>query len=148
MWLWFLLALVVVVALMWAYFTAQRLNRLHIRTDAARWALEAALYRRAGVLAALRPSASEVAVGVEALRLSPRGLGERAAAERRVEEEIALIDDPPAILVDATTRVRLAQRFYNEAVADTRALRLRPVVRACRLAGSAPLPEFFEISGG
>ena len=34
MW-WILLAVALTAVLLWAYFTAQRLNRLHIRTDAA-----------------------------------------------------------------------------------------------------------------
>lgn len=41
-------------------------------------------------------------------------------------------------------RLALAIRFYNNAVADTRRLRLRPGVRAFRLAGTAPLPEFYS----
>ena len=52
----------------------------------------------------------------------------------------------PEQLVEAEIRVQLAHRFYNEAVADTRALRLRPVVKACRLGGTARLPEFFELA--
>ena len=38
-----LIAVVVTATVLWAYFTAQRLNRLHIRTDSARQALQAAL---------------------------------------------------------------------------------------------------------
>jgi hypothetical protein len=41
--------------------------------------------------------------------------------------------------------VFLARRFYNDAVAVTRAARRRWLVRMLRLAGGAPLPEFFEI---
>ncbi len=39
----------------------------------------------------------------------------------------------------------LARKFYNDAVAATRAARRRWLVRLLRLAGGAPLPEFFEI---
>ena len=39
----------------------------------------------------------------------------------------------------------LARRFYNDAVAVTRAARRRWLVRLLRLAGGAPRPEFFEI---
>lgn len=35
-----------------------------------------------------------------------------------------------------------ARRFYDQAVADTRAVRLKPLVRILRLAGTAPMPEF------
>ena len=50
------------------------------------------------------------------------------------------------MLADAEGRIHLAHRFYNEAVSDTRALRLRPAVKWLRLGGTAKLPEFFELS--
>lgn len=84
---------------LWAMFTAQRLNRLHIRVDRARRALD------------------------------------HARAQ---------------LLIDATAanqrRHNLAVRFYNNAVADTRRLRLRPLIRVLRLAGTAPLPEFYPFA--
>ncbi|MGI0540750.1 hypothetical protein KIP68_00325 [Corynebacterium aquatimens] len=39
-------------------------------------------------------------------------------------------------------RAELSRRFYNQAVMETRALRLNPVVRVLRLEGTAPLPHF------
>lgn len=45
----------------------------------------------------------------------------------------------------AAGRVLLARRFYNDAVTVTRQARRRPLVRLCRLAGGAGLPEFFDI---
>lgn len=140
------LIILVVAALLWAYFTAQRLNRLHIRTDAARRSLEAALNRRAAVLSALEPGAGKVADRAEAIDLTYGNFRERAAAERAVTEAVAALGaEPPARIVDANVRVELALRFYNEAVADTRALRLRPAVKYTRLRGTAALPEFFEL---
>lgn len=50
----------------------------------------------------------------------------------------------PAALADAEGRIQLAHRFYNEAVSDTRALRLRPAVRFFHLGGTAKLPEYFD----
>jgi hypothetical protein len=41
--------------------------------------------------------------------------------------------------------VFLARKFYNDAVAVTRVARRRWLVVLLRLAGTAPLPEFFEI---
>ena len=49
-----------------------------------------------------------------------------------------------AALADAERRIQLAHRFYNEAVSDTRALRLRPAVRLFHLGGTAKLPEYFD----
>jgi hypothetical protein len=48
-------------------------------------------------------------------------------------------------LESAAHQVFLARKFYNDAVAATRTARRRPLVRVLRLAGGAPLPEFFEI---
>ena len=48
-------------------------------------------------------------------------------------------------LEGAAHQVFLARKFYNDAVAATRAARRTPLVRLLRLAGGAPLPEFFEI---
>src|ERR1700733_2356653 len=48
-------------------------------------------------------------------------------------------------LEGAAHQVFLARKFYNDAVAATRAPRRTPLVRLLRLAGGAPLPEFFEI---
>ena len=49
-------------------------------------------------------------------------------------------------LSDATQRVMLARRVHNDAVRDTKALRARRQVRWLRLAGTAPMPEYFEIA--
>lgn len=142
---WVLLAVLVTAMVLWVYFTAQRLNRLHIRTDAALAALQAALDRRVAVVAVLLPEVRELAAAAEERPLAHGAIEERIARERDLSAALALREgDLPAQLVDAEVRVQLAHRFYNEAVADTRALRLRPLVRALRLGGTAPLPEFFE----
>lgn len=131
---------------LWAYFTAQRLNSLHIRTDAALAALESALNRRAAVTAALFPAHAGLARQVEAIALKQGDIERRAEAEARLSAAVADgLAGVPANLIDADVRVKLAHRFYNEAVSDTRALRLRPVVRFLRLGGTAPLPDFFEL---
>lgn len=142
MW-WILLAVAVTAVLLWAYFTAQRLNRLHIRTDAALASLQAALDRRAAVVAALLPEVGDLATAAEGVPLVHGGVEKRIARERDLSQALAALD-LPAQLIDAEVRVQLAHRFYNDAVADTRALRLRPLVRALRLGGTASLPEFFE----
>ena len=45
----------------------------------------------------------------------------------------------------AAQQVFVARKFYNTAVAVTRGARRKPLVRLFRLAGNAPLPQFFEI---
>lgn len=146
-WVIVLAAVLLTVVVLWAYFTAQRLNRLHIRTDSARLSLQASLDRRAAVVGALIPEASAVAVEAEAIPLEYGNFDRRAGMERTISAAISELEPQvPAQLIDADVRVQLAHRFYNEAVADTRALRLQQPVRALRLGGRADLPEFFEFS--
>ena len=72
----------------------------------------------------------------------PRTLAERELSAAIVREFPA--ERRPAALADAEGRIQLAHRFYNEAVSDTRALRLRPAVRLFHLGGTAKLPEYFD----
>lgn len=132
---------------MWALYTAQRLNSLHIRTDAALAQLEATLDRRAAVVSALAPELEGIAARAEATELAQGSFDERATRERELSAAIAQrFEARPAVLADAEGRIHLAHRFYNEAVSDTRALRLRPAVKLLCLGGTAKLPEYFELS--
>jgi hypothetical protein len=144
---------------------AGRLDRLHARVETARAALDAALVRRSSValeLAAsglLDPATSLLVAGAahdaraagapdelaesdltRALRAALGQPGFRAAlAERGRGDELL------AELETTVHQVFLARRFYNDAVAVTRAARRRWLVRLLRLAGGAPMPDFFEI---
>jgi len=53
---------------------------------------------------------------------------------------------PAAELTDAEQLVILARRVHNDAVRDTLGLRSRRLVRWLHLAGTAPVPEYFEIA--
>src|SRR5215471_10392461 len=64
--------------------------------------------------------------------------GRRASARSGGDEALAELEA-------AAHQVFLARKFYNDAVAATRASRRRWLVRLLRLAGGAPWPEFFEI---
>ncbi|MBC3185441.1 hypothetical protein H7347_02445 [Corynebacterium sp. zg-331] len=141
---WIVLAVLLTLTLTWAYFTAQRLNRLHIRTDSARQNLHASLDRRASLVEALVPEAAPQAR--ELLAADYSALDRRALAETTMEEALAGLETLPAQVVDASARVELARRFYNDAVTDTRALRTRPAIRMLRLGGTAPLPVYFELA--
>ena len=131
----------------WAYSTAQRLHRLHIRLDRSRDALQAALDRRCAVVAAVYPELGVVAGETERTRLTPTDLQSRMQQEARLVQvlrERAGGREEPAPLQDANTRVSLALRFYNDAVEDTRALSSRPLVRALQLGGTAAPPQFVQ----
>jgi hypothetical protein len=144
---------------------AGRLDRLHARLETARAVLDAALVRRSAValeLAAcglLDPATSLLVAGAahdaraaggpnelaesdltRALRAALGQPGFRAALAERGRGEDLLAE-----LEAAAHQVFLARKFYNDAVAVTRAARRRRLVRLLRLAGGAPLPEFFEI---
>lgn len=158
--IWIVVALVVVALLalaVWAYQTANRLDRLHVRYDLSWQALDAALGRRAVVARAI--AADAYGDGPEGRRLV--GLADaaeqasrpaREACENELSAALALVDPatvPPALLAElaeAESRVLLARRFHNDAVRDTLALREKRSVRWLRLGGRASLPTYFEIA--
>lgn len=154
-----LLAVGIAVALVlgvWLAATANRLDRLHVRTDAAWAALDAALARRAVVARAVAAAMALDDVGADKLRAvaeraerMPRS--EREEAENALSLELAAVDRgrlPLALaaeLLDAEQRVVIARRVHNDAVRDTLGQRRRRLVRWLKLAGTAPRPEYFEI---
>ena len=150
----FLLAVLVAV---WLVTTANRLDRLHIRMDAAWAGLDAALARRAVVTRAAAAASclppdccAKLRSCADAAERAARF--EREAAESELSRMLSELDRSalPAPLAeelsDATQRVMLARRVHNDAVRDTKALRARRQVRWLRLAGTAPMPEYFEIA--
>jgi hypothetical protein len=164
-WMWVLLAVVALV-LVWTVTLCavriRRLDRLHVRTDAARAGLESALERRAGAaltvagLLAMRPAGRDRA---EALRSAVAGVraarmtgADREGAENVLGRALSAVERsglPDAVLeelVDSEQLLILARRVHNDAVRDTRGLRSRRLVRWLHLAGTAPMPEYFEIA--
>jgi 8-oxo-dGTP pyrophosphatase MutT (NUDIX family) len=151
------LAIVFLVTAAWAYQTAHRLDRLHVRYDLSWQALDGALARRAVVARAVAveaygagPDGKRLAALADAAELAPRPA--REGAENELSAALALVDPaslPVALvaeLADAEARVLLARRFHNDAVRDTLALRERTAVRILRLGGTAALPSYFEIA--
>jgi hypothetical protein len=157
--------LVVAVVLVLAWVTVlcvgrvRRLDRLHVRTDAARAGLESALERRAGaalVVAAVLESEGRRADRLREAEAGTRSArtpaGDREAAENVLGRALAAVERsvlPAAVLeelVDAEQLLILARRVHNDAVRDTLGLRSRRLVRWLHLAGTAPLPAYFEIA--
>lgn len=158
-----LVAAIVLALGVWAYSTANRLDRLHVRTDLSWQALESALARRAvvarSVAMSLTGPVSEPGCGEQAKRLvtladrSERvGRQEREAVENQLSAALSAVDisllrpQLAAELADAEARVLIARRFHNDAVRDTLALRTRRPVRLLHLGGTAPMPTYFEIA--
>ncbi|MDG4669334.1 NUDIX domain-containing protein [Mycobacterium sp. 236(2023)] len=149
----------VLLILAWAYQTANRLDRLHVRYDLSWQALDGALARRAVVARAVAveaygggPDGKRLAALADAAERAPRPL--REAAENELSAALGRVNPSSlavalvAELADAEARVLLARRFHNDAVRDTLALRERPLVRTLRLGGTAALPSYFEIAEG
>ena len=151
-----LFSVVVLFVLASCLLRANRLDRLHVRTDAASAALLAALDRRAVVAraVALHLGTDQDAEPLRALAAHAESVParEREAAENELTHRLAGLrrDCLPAPLsaelADAEQRVILARRVHNDAVRSARALRSRRLVRWLRLAGNAPEPSYFEIS--
>ncbi len=151
-----ILLFVLLVAAFRLWLTANRLDRLHVRTEAAWAALDGALSRR--IVATRAAAAAGAFSGPDADRLRQltrqadrAGRSTRADAENDLSR--ALATQPPVVepelaaeLLDAGERVALARSFYNDAVRDTRALRAVWFTRLFRLAGRAALPDYFEIA--
>ena len=151
-----LVVLLLLVAALRLWITANRLDRLHVRTEAAWVGLEGALSRRVvatrAVAAAggLDPERSALLRGL-ARQADSADRAHRADAENDLSRALATLpstvpDDLEGELEDAGERVLLARRFYNDAVRDTRSLRNGWFTRFFRLAGRARLPEYFEIA--
>jgi hypothetical protein len=168
LWVWLVLTLAVLVAVGVATLVAlriRRLDRLHVRTDAARAGLESALERRAAAALAVAATIEAGALGTTggdrtdglraavaaALAAGATG-GDREGAENVLSRELAAVtrtglpDPVLEELVDAEQLLVLARRVHNDAVRDTRVLRSRRLVRWLHLAGTAPMPEYFEIA--
>ncbi|WP_329790227.1 NUDIX domain-containing protein [Lentzea sp. DG1S-22] len=132
----------------WVLGIANRLDRLHVRTDAAWAALDAALARRAVVVRALL----DPALAAAASKAESASRADRELAENELSGLLAALDRsslaPAAAfeLADAEERVVLARRVHNDAVRDTLLQRRRRVVRWLRLSGTAPQPSYFEIA--
>ena len=150
-----LLVVLVLLTAVYVTWTASRLDRLHARVDAAWAALDAQLVRRASAAraVAMHLPPGEEAEALDAAARATLELGEegREARENDLSRALraALPLLPPgadlAELETASTRVGLARSFHNDAVRDTRAVRLRRMPRALRLAGHRALPQYFEI---
>ncbi|HVB44383.1 MAG TPA: hypothetical protein VNF47_17000 [Streptosporangiaceae bacterium] len=156
---------VLAVAGVYVSWRAGRLDRLHTRLETARASLDAALVRRSSV--ALELASSGLLDPATSLLLADLGHSARSARTGRELAESDLTralrtvlgqpdfraslegregaDELLAELESTAHQVFLARKFYNDAVAATIAARRRWLARLLRLAGGAPMPDFFEI---
>ncbi|WP_433323999.1 hypothetical protein [Spirillospora sp. CA-294931] len=145
---------------------ATRLDRLHVRVETARAALDAALVRRAAVALELAASrlldpATSLVLATAAHEARTADADAREFAESDLSRALRAVVDQPGFAValgekgdgqdvldelgSAAAKVVYARRFYNSAVASARVARRKLLIRVLPLAGRAPLPDFFEI---
>ena len=159
------MVLIAVLIAVWLSWTANRLDRIHHRIDVARAALDGQLQRRSG--ATLELAATDSLDPPSRLLLLDAAHHARNAEPAELEhaesvlsqllravlgdaEEVRILREDPdlAPLVDelaaSCSRVELARRFHNDAVASALALRSRRSVRWMRLAGHAEVPRDVE----
>ncbi|MDX6296504.1 MAG: hypothetical protein QOI51_361 [Nocardioidaceae bacterium] len=161
LWLTVVLTLLVVAALLlglWCTWTAGRLDRMHLRLEAARASLEAMLQHRASVAGELASGGltdpASALVLLEAARASRESAGrddERWLAESELTAALFAVDLPPpdeeplmGELVDAARKAGMARRIYNDVAANTRRLHSRRRVRWLHLAGHAEVPDMID----
>lgn len=148
--------------------TAGRLDRLHLRIEADRLALDRQLQHRCGaaaelVAAGVLDPATSILLGeaIHEARTADRDdpLG-WARAESNLTHTLALaLDDPDDVaflaadpateelldeLAGACRRVELSRRFLNDGVDACRSIRQHRMIRWFRLAGHAPWPRGME----
>jgi hypothetical protein len=156
-------------------FSAARLDRLHHRVEGTRATLDAQLVRRAeaaielATSGLLDPASGLLVAGAASEALTAGELEQPGDAAKAADREIAESDLSQALdvalgedsvaearmtgpgrqllqrLQSVCSRVQLARRFHNQAVADAQRVRRKRVVRWARLAGRAELPQTFEM---
>jgi hypothetical protein len=164
-----IIVLVVLAVVLWSFYIswrASRLDRLHNRAEAARTALDLALVRRASAASELATSglldpATSLLLADAVRRARQADPAERDLAESDLTRALrATLGDPgfrKELAVDegatelvaeveaAAQQVFIARKFYNDLAGRTVDARRRPLARVLRLAGSAPLPAFFDM---
>jgi hypothetical protein len=161
-----LVAVLILLFGLYLSWTATRLDRLHVRLDAAWVALDAQLVRRSAATQELARSglldvATAVILATAARSSQIATEDEREPTESALTRDLrAAFDDPQQVTLLRETpegadlvqelgasmrRVQLARRFHNESVRAVRELRGNRRVRYFRLAGRAPDKPTFEI---
>ena len=152
------LGAVVLLLMVYAFWTAKRLDRLHARLDAAAASLEAHLHARAEAAARFATAGALPRAAADDLRRTATAAAEasgldhdREVLENALSRALTAAGDDLAVqpagfaLGDAVTRASFSRRFHNDAVRDVLVVRKRRIVRYLRLAGRAPLPSYFEV---
>lgn len=158
---WLLVILAVMVSVWYLSFTATRLDRLHHRVETS-WAnLDVLLQKRAAVALEIAHSdiadpASSMLLTAAAYQARDANIQNRSQAESGLSGALGLLlEDSEHLATKAdsalltelsalTDKIRVAIAIHTDAVARTQMVRGKFVVKAFRLAGTAPLPITYE----
>lgn len=158
---WLLLILVVLISIWYLTFTATRLDRLHHRVETS-WAnLDVLLQKRAAVALEIAHSdiadpASSMLLTAAAYQARDADIQNRSQAESGLSGALGLLLEDSEHLATAadsalltelsalTDKIRVAIAIHTDAVGRTQFVRSKFVVKAFRLAGTAPLPVTYE----
>ena len=153
--MWWVVGAVAVVALLSAYlwWTAQRVERIHLRAQSAARALQAHLLRRAAAAAVVAEHAEVTELYAAARLALDAQPAEREAAENDLTRQLQVLrpdelppgDPATRTLLTASRRAVLARQVHTDLVRDALTARGRPLVRALGMARRFPQPEYFDI---
>ncbi|MEV6301670.1 hypothetical protein AB0M02_19830 [Actinoplanes sp. NPDC051861] len=150
--MWWVVGVVVLAAIFSAYlgWTAQRVERLHMRAQSGERALDAHLMRRAAAAAVVAEQNESVELYAAARLALDAEPGDRESAENDLTRQLQTVDldptDPAARTLIATSRrVVLARQVHTDLVRDALSARRRVLVRLLGLNRRYPRPEYFDI---
>jgi hypothetical protein len=151
--MWWVVGVCALVAVLCAYlvWTARRVDRLHVRAQAAARALDAHLVRRAAAAAVVAEARDAVELYAAARIALDARPDEREAAENDLTRQLRAVPldatDPHArTLVAASRRVALARQVHTDLVRDALLARGRPLVRLFRMGRRHGRPTYFDVS--
>ncbi|MGX6601131.1 hypothetical protein ACWKSP_03195 [Micromonosporaceae bacterium Da 78-11] len=150
--MWWVAGVVAVAALLAAYlvWTAQRVERVHVRAGSAERALDAHLLRRAAAAAVVAEQTDNVELYAAARLALDADPDERETAENDLTRQLAAAtldgaDPATRTLIGTSRRVVLARQVHTDLVRDAQTARRRPLVRALGMARRYPRPQYFDI---
>jgi len=151
----FWIPLLILIAIWYLTFSANRLDRLHHRAETS-WAnLDAILQRRAALALDVAHQekidpATNLLLTAAAHQAREADISERSEAESGLTQALLILSEDDELIASypqlfseldlITERLRIAISLHVEAVAAARSRREKMIYRIFRLAGHAPLP--------
>jgi len=143
-----LAAVSLLVAYLW--WTAHRVERVHVRAQSAERALDAHLVRRAAAAAVVAEESDNGDLYAAARLALDADPDERESAENDLTRQLQAVpltglDTATRTLLATSRRVVLARQVHTDLVRDALTARERLLVRALWMARRYPRPQYFDI---